>query len=71
MRQALEQWIALGMGIRRDADGGRYFDPCEVLNFFKQAGMDGSDAFWTERMVGTARRLVVDMRTAELRRTFN
>jgi len=77
-REALEHWIALGLGVRRDADGGRYFDPCEVLNFVKQAGLDGRDAFWSERVVGTARQLVVDMRnddphqfTVELRRTFN
>jgi hypothetical protein len=77
-RQALERWIAMGMGVRRDADGVRYFDPAEVLNFIKQAGLDGRDAFWTERVVGTARRLVLDMRnddprkfTVELRRTFN
>jgi transglutaminase-like putative cysteine protease len=74
----LEHWIALGLGVRRGADGERYFDPCEVLNFLKQAGLDGRDAFWSERLVGTARRLVVDMRnddprkfTVELRRTFN
>jgi transglutaminase-like putative cysteine protease len=77
-REALEHWIALGLGVRRGADGERYFDPCEVLNFLKQAGLDGRDAFWSERLVGTARRLVVDMRnddprkfTVELRRTFN
>lgn len=77
-REALEHWIALGLEVRRGADGERYFDPCEVLNFVKQAGLDGRDAFWTERVVGTARRLVVDMRdddprkfTVELRRTFN
>src|SRR5258708_19466712 len=77
-REALEHRIALGLGVRRDADGGRYFDPCEVLNFVKQAGLDGRDAFWSERVVGTARQLVVDMRnddphqfTVELRRTFN
>ena len=77
-REALERWIALGLGVRRGADGERHFDPCEVLNFIKQAGLDGRDAFWSERVVGTARRLVVDMRnddprkfTVELRRTFN
>ena len=77
-RQALDRWVAMGMGVRRDADGLRHFDPAEVLNFIKQAGLNGSDAFWTERVVGTARRLVLDMRNdnprkfdVELRRTFN
>ena len=77
-RQAFENWIAMGMGVRRDADGARYFDPGEVLNFIKQAGLNASDAFWTERMVGTARRLVLDLHNenprkfaVELRRTFN
>ena len=44
----------------------------------KQAGLDYREAFWTERVVGTGRRLVLDMRnddprrfTVELRRTFN
>ncbi len=77
-RQALERWIAMGLGVRQGTDGGRYFDPAEVLNFIKQAGLDGRDTYWTERVVGTARRLVLDMRrddprkfTVELRRTFN
>jgi hypothetical protein len=77
-RQALDRWIAMGLRVRRDADGARYFDPAEVLNFIKQAGLDGRDAFWTERVIGTARRLVLDMCnddprkfTVELRRTFN
>jgi transglutaminase-like putative cysteine protease len=77
-RRALESWIDLGMGFRRSADGSRYFDPGEVLNFLKQAGLNGLESFWTERMVGTARRLVGEMRSdtpgkfaVELRRTFN
>lgn len=77
-RQALENWIAMGMGFRRGADGERYFDPAEVLNFVKQAGLKGCDTFWIDRIVRTARRLVVDMcnddpRTfvVQLRRTFN
>ena len=77
-RQALEGWIALGMGFRRGADGDRYFDPVEVLNFLKQAGLNGRDKFWSERMVGTARQLVGEISNkgprrfaVELRRTFN
>jgi transglutaminase superfamily protein len=78
VRRAIEDWIAMGLGFRRQANGERQFDAVEVLNFVKQAGLDGRDAFWTERFVGTARRLVTDMReqqprkfVIELQRTFN
>src|SRR5262245_50547747 len=76
--EALECWIGMGLEFRPGADGARYFDPVEVLNFMKLAGLDGRQAFWTEHVVGTARRLVRTMDsedprkfTVELRRKFN
>jgi hypothetical protein len=76
--EALKSWIGMGLEFRLGTDGVRYFDPVEVLNFMKLAGLDGRQAFWTEHVVGTARRLVRTMDsedprnfTVELRRMFN
>jgi hypothetical protein len=77
-REAIDRWIAMGLGVRQDATGGRYFDPVETLNFVKKAGLEGRDEFWTNRIVATARLLVSNMCkddtrkfAVELRRTFN
>jgi Transglutaminase-like superfamily len=77
-RRAFENWIAMGLGVRREVDGDRYFDPAEVLNFIKHAGLNNLDPFWTERVVPTARRLLAEMPKSDLctfavniRRTFN
>jgi hypothetical protein len=58
-REALEHWIALGLGSGEapPANGTLIHSKCT-----KQAGLDGRDTFWSERVVGTAQRLVVDMR---------
>ena len=76
--EALERWIGMGLHFRPGTDGIRYFDPVEVLNFMKLAGLEHGDVFWAEHVVGTARRLVLDMKeegprkfTVELRRRFN
>jgi hypothetical protein len=55
---ALERWIAQGLGVRRGADAGLLFDPVEVVNFAKHAGLTGRDRFWEERYVKTGRALV-------------
>lgn len=60
VRAAIERWIGLGLGCRRDGDGGRLFDPVEVVNLMTWAGLSGADPFWTERYVRTGRRLVAD-----------
>lgn len=76
-RQALDGWIALGLPFR-SVDGARYFDPVEMHNFIRQAGLDGRDGFWRDRLVGTARGLVEDLHAAApshfqvaLKRTFH
>jgi len=60
---ALQTWTEIGLGFRRAADGGRLFDPVEVENFMKRAGMEARHDFWAERYVVTGRRLVLDFAT--------
>lgn len=84
--KALQDWIKIGLGYARDLNGDPLFDPIEVYNFMKRAGLEGKDSFWSERVVATRRRLVSTwtgdlcptlpgdgMRrfTVEFRRTFN
>ncbi len=54
--QALAGWIELGLPFRQTG-GARFFDTVEVLNFAKQASLDGKDNFWRDRLVTTARQL--------------
>jgi hypothetical protein len=55
---ALERWIATGLGFCLDTPGKRLFDPVEVLNFAKRAGLLGHDTFWRDHWVSTGRALV-------------
>lgn len=57
-RAALERWIAAGLPVAGAADGARHFDPAEVLNFGKWAGMQRADPFYEERFVAQSRDLV-------------
>ncbi len=59
--EALQAWIDQGLNFRRAPEGERLFDPVEVTNFMKRAGLDGRDDFWVERYVGTHRRHVSDL----------
>jgi hypothetical protein len=59
-RTALTSWIELGLRYRMSAGGERLYDPVEVMNFQKWAGLKGLDPFWIERFVATGRRLVGD-----------
>ncbi|WP_413988988.1 transglutaminase-like domain-containing protein [Labrys okinawensis] len=59
-REALEGWIDIGLGVRH-SDQGRMFDPVEVTNFLKWAGVNERDAFWADRYVTTERRLTDDL----------
>ncbi len=59
---ALENWIALGLGYRRDGDGQRLFDPAEVTNLMTWAGHHGRDPFWAEHYVTTGQALALDRR---------
>src|ERR1700744_5791869 len=58
---ALQLWTESGLNFRRAANQGRLFDPMEVNNFMKKAGIDGRDGFLTERMIPVHRRMVLDL----------
>lgn len=60
VRTALESWIELGLPFRRSDSGERLYDPVEVMNFQKWAGLNGLDRFWIDRFVATGRKLVRD-----------
>ncbi len=58
VQQAIDSWVASGLGFCRDAQGQRRFDPVEVLNFATHAGLAGTDSFWRDHYVPTGRALV-------------
>lgn len=58
-RAALEKWVHLGLGFAARGNE-RSFDPAEVVNFCKWAGLRGEDACWRERFVPNGRRLVLE-----------
>lgn len=62
-RAALDRWTRMGLGFTGGA-GERRFDPAEVVNFHKHAGLTGRDPFWEGRYVATARRLVTALHGA-------
>jgi Transglutaminase-like superfamily len=53
--EALDAWVGSGLGYRRDVDGRRLFDPVEVINFLKWAGLSGEDRYWEDHFVKTHR----------------
>jgi len=86
VRIMLEGWTQSGLPFRRASDGKRLFDPIEVNNFLKWAGLEGRDRFLSERLVPTHQRMVTDLAefgasqggdggecrfVVEFRRTFN
>ncbi|SFK35550.1 transglutaminase-like domain-containing protein [Methylocapsa palsarum] len=56
-QSALDGWVDLGLPFERSARGERLFDPTEVVNFLKWAGLFHGDRFWEARFVSTGRRL--------------
>lgn len=54
----LRNLISLGLGYRVSGHGERLFDPVEVVNCMKWAGMNNLDNFWVDRFVGTGRSLL-------------
>jgi hypothetical protein len=54
----LENLISLGLGYRVSGRGERLFDPVEVVNCMKWAGLNNLDNFWVDRFVGTGRSLL-------------
>jgi transglutaminase-like putative cysteine protease len=57
---SLDNLIALGLGYRVSEDGERLFDPVEVINGMKWAGLNGLDRFWVDHFVATGRTLLRD-----------
>lgn len=55
---SLDNWIKLGLGYRRAADGQRMFDPVEVINRMKWSGLLGFDDFWVNHFVKATRAFV-------------
>jgi transglutaminase-like putative cysteine protease len=62
---ALETWVGGGLGYRLSAEGERLFDPVEVVNFLKWAGLAGRDRYWEDHFVATHRRFVKEFRSEE------
>lgn len=58
--KALGSWVGKGLGYRLGADGCRLFDPVEVINFLKWAGLTGIDSYWEDHFVRTHRRFVLE-----------
>lgn len=67
-RQALQDWVELGLPFARGPRGQRLFDLVEVLNGMKVLGLEGHHPFWRERYVRTGRRMVRDMPSYDGRR---
>ncbi len=60
-QEALNGWVGAGLPHRSDSRAGRRFDPAEVVNHFKWAGLTGRDAFWRSRWIATGRRLTREL----------
>jgi hypothetical protein len=56
----LQRWIAAGLPYVSRADGGRRFDPVEVVNFLKLVGLRDNDPFLEQRFIATGRRMVLE-----------
>lgn len=56
-KQALDGWVLQGLGTEVGSQGARRFDPVEVFAFFKRAGFERCDAFWSSHFIATARQL--------------
>lgn len=52
---ALDTWKRTGLGYARDAKNQCLFDPVEVVNHMKWAGLKGWDDFWARHFVRTGR----------------
>jgi Transglutaminase-like superfamily len=61
---ALERWVGAGLPFVTSNDGGRRFDPAEVHNFMKRAGLHDGDPFLKDHFVATCRELIRDFHAA-------
>ena len=62
---ALGRWVGAGLPFQIGAGGERSFDPAEVINGFKWAGLQGRDDFWREHWIATGRRMTLDFRALD------
>jgi hypothetical protein len=62
---ALERWIRAGLPFAPSGDGGRRFDPAEVLNFMKYVARRDGDPFLEERFVATGRGMILEFHGLE------
>ena len=63
--ETLARWVAGGLPHGTALDGTRLFDPAEVINAFKWAGLNGEDGFWRERWIATGRRMTTAFAEAD------
>ena len=63
--ETLERWVAGGLAHGTAPDGTRLFDPAEVINAFKWAGLNGEDGFWREHWIATGRRMTTEFADAD------
>lgn len=76
---ALESWVSGGLGYQLSAEGQRLFDPVEVINFLKWAGLTGTDRYWDDHFIATHRHFVQEFQSkaapcrfrVKLRRSFD
>ena len=65
--EALGRWLRAGLPHETRADGERCFDPAEVINGFKWAGLQGRDDFWRAHWIATGRRMNEDFQALDRR----
>ncbi len=58
-RTALARWVDAGLPVAGNDGGARRYDPVEVLNFMKWAGLHEGDPFWAARYLTTGRGFVL------------
>jgi len=61
---ALAHWVRLGLRFATASDGWRLYDPAEVVNFFKWAGLNRGDPFYVERFIAQGHAMVLDFHGA-------
>jgi len=66
-KTVLEDFIALGLGYERTADGERRFDPGEVGNSMTFAHVEGRETVWAERTLALRRRTILAAHGVPLR----
>ena len=63
-KATLDRFVAMGLPHQVAKAGARRFDPAEVHNFVKWAGIERGEPTWRERFVATTRRLVCEAQLA-------